>query len=93
MALIMKIRIDLKILFFFVLFYLTSQLKIYLIILIFAFLHELAHLFIGIILGFRPKYFEIMPFGFCINLRPKTEDYQKKILKSNIIPKKTCEHS
>ena len=67
----MKIRIDLKILFFLALFYLTGQLKIYLIIMLFAFLHEISHLIVGLILGFKPQTIEIMPFGFSMNLLPK----------------------
>ena len=66
----MKFRIDLKILFFLALFYLTGQLKIYLIIMLFAFLHEISHLIVGIILGFKPQTIEIMPFGFSMNLLP-----------------------
>ena len=81
----MKFRIDLKILFFLVLFLLTGQLNIYLIVMVFAFLHEIAHLVVGFILGFKPEELEIMPFGFWISLRPKIEDYNKSILKSNVI--------
>ena len=67
----MKFRIDLKILFFLALFYLTRQLKIYLIIMLFAFLHEISHLIVGLILGFKPQTIEIMPFGFSMKLLPK----------------------
>lgn len=92
----MKFRIDLKILFFLALFYLTGQLKIYLIIMLFAFLHEISHLIVGLIFGFKPQTIEIMPFGFSMklkhmnnghsmNLSPKYANNEKKILKSNII--------
>ena len=81
----MKLRIDLKILFFLALFYFTKQLKVYLIVLFFAFLHELAHLVVGIILGFRPSQIEIMPFGFNLRLLPKIEDCETKIKKSNLV--------
>ena len=80
----MKFRIDLKILFFLALFFLTGQLKVYLIVMLFALLHEIAHLLVGIILKFRPKQIEMMPFGFWIDLEPKEEDYKRKIIKSNI---------
>ena len=80
----MKFRIDLKILFFLALFFLTRQLKVYLIVMLFALLHEIAHLLVGIILKFRPKQIEMMPFGFWIDLEPKEEDYKRKIIKSNI---------
>ena len=85
MTLIMKIRIDLKILFFLDLFYFTKQIKIYLLVLGFAFLHELAHMLISLILGFKPRSMEIMPFGFSLNLTPKKNDFKTKIKKSNLV--------
>ncbi len=94
----MKFRIDLKILFFLALFYLTGQLKIYLVIMLFALLHELSHLIMGIFLGFKPQSIEIMPFGFSMKLIPKHTNNgfsmnllskkqvnnEKKILKANM---------
>ena len=80
----MKYRIDLKILFFLALFYLTGQLKIYLVIMLFAFLHEISHLIVGLILGFKPQAIEIMPFGFSMKLLPKHANNEKKILKANL---------
>ena len=81
----MKFRIDLKILFFLFLFYLTKQIKIYLIVLGFAFIHELAHMVVAILLGFKPLRIEFMPFGFSMKLQPKTGDYEIKIKKSNLV--------
>ena len=81
----MKIRIDLKLLFFLVFFYLTRQIKIYLLVLGFVFLHELAHMIVGLILGFKLLQIEIMPFGFCINFLPKKEDLNIKIRKANLV--------
>ena len=81
----MKFRIDLKIFFFLFLFFLTKQIKIYLIVLGFAFLHELAHMLVGLILGFKPIQIEVLPFGFNITLLPKKEDFNFKIKKSNLV--------
>ena len=81
----MKVRIDLKILFFLALFYFTKQIKIYLLVLGFAFLHELAHMLVGLLLGFKPQSIEIMPFGFSLNLTSKKEDIETKIKKSNLV--------
>ena len=81
----MKVRIDLKILFFLALFYFTKQIKIYVLVLGFAFLHELAHMIVGLLLGFKPQSIEIMPFGFSLNLVPKEEDVETKIKKSNLV--------
>ena len=80
----MKFRIDLKILFFLALFYLTGQLKIYLVIMLFAFLHEISHLIVGLILGFKPQAIEIMPFGFSMKLLSKHTNNEKKILKASL---------
>ena len=52
---------------------------------LFALLHEFAHVLIGVILGFKIESFEIMPFGFCIDLRSKIVDYRKRVLKSNMV--------
>ena len=43
----MRIRIDLKIIIFAIIFFLTKQLKIYAIIMFFCFLHELGHIVNG----------------------------------------------
>lgn len=59
----LKIRIDLKILICLIIFYFTKQIKIYLIVMFFAFLHELGHIIIGITLKKKISKIEIMPFG------------------------------
>lgn len=63
----MRVRIDLKILIFFVIFYFTNQLRIYLIIMFFCVLHEIGHLLVGLILKMKPEKIEIMPFGLSIS--------------------------
>jgi len=81
----MKIKLNLYIFLFIVLFFLTNQIEIYTLVMIFALIHELAHLVCGIILGFKPETLRIMPLGFSIEFETIIEDYNKKILKSNII--------
>ncbi|MBO5348672.1 MAG: site-2 protease family protein [Clostridia bacterium] len=81
----MQIKIDLKILIFVLIFFLTNQLKIYILLMIFACIHELAHLIMGLILGFKPTIFEIKPIGFSVSFNNPIEDYNKKILKSNVL--------
>lgn len=85
----MKFRIDLKILLFLALFWITNQLELYIILMMFCLLHECAHLFVGIILGYKPQEIEMMPFGFWISLKSNTNDYNKKILKSNMVELKS----
>jgi stage IV sporulation protein FB len=81
----MVFRIDLKIFLFLVLYYLTNQVEIYGIIMIFAIIHELCHLLAGILLGMKVKKVEIMPVGISIEFKLNTNDYNTKILKSNIL--------
>ena len=79
----MKFRIDLKIFMFLILFYFTKQIEIYGLIMIFAIIHELGHLLVGILLGMKPKKIEIMPFGVSISFNVNILDYNKKIKKGN----------
>ncbi len=80
----MKIKLNLNIFLFIAIFIVTKQIKIYLLIMLFALVHELAHLACGIILGFKPDTLRIMPLGFSIEFKTMVEDYNTKILKSNI---------
>lgn len=79
----MKFRIDLRIFLFLMLFYFTKQIEIYLMILVFAFIHELGHLLTGILLGMKPEKIGIMPTGLSISFKPKFKDYNA-MKKSNL---------
>mgnify|MGYP004686798457 FL=1 len=81
----MQIKVDLKILIFALIFFLTNQIKLYILLMIFAFLHEMAHLITGVCLGFKLSVLEIKPIGFSISFINPIVDYNKKILKSNIL--------
>lgn len=72
----MIFRLDLKIFIFFILFYFTKQIKIYAIILIFAIIHEISHLIVGILLKMKVKRITLMPFGLSI-------EFYEKINKNN----------
>lgn len=77
----MKIKINLQIFIFAIIFYFTKQIKIYTILMSFAFIHELGHLIAGIILGLKAKSINIMPFGVSINF----EDYSDRYVIKKII--------
>ncbi len=62
----MKVEINLKIIFFGILFFLLKQLDIYLIFIVFIIIHEMAHLCMGKILGLRPKVLKINPLGVSV---------------------------
>ena len=81
----MRFRIDLKILIFFALFFITHQLHLYIWMLAFCFIHELGHMLTGICLGLKPKIIELMPFGFFISFKENTDKSYKEIIKTNII--------
>ena len=81
----MKIKLNLNIFLFIVLFFLTNQIDIYALIMLFALIHELAHLICGVIVGFKADTLKIMPFGFAIEFETNLQDYNKKIGKSNIL--------
>ena len=75
----MSIKIDLKIFLFLFLFFLTSQIEIYIILMIFAIMHELGHLIAGIILKFKPEEINLTSVGLRISFRIKPEEYNKDI--------------
>lgn len=77
----MKIKVNLQIFIFAIIFYLTKQIRIYTILMLFAFIHELGHLIAGVSLGLKVKNINIMPFGVSINF----EDYSNKYIIKKII--------
>ena len=81
----MKIKFNLNIFLFLLLFILTNQIEIYSLVMVFALIHELVHLICGVILGFKPDTFRIMPLGFSIEFETNVKDYNIKIGKTNIL--------
>ena len=80
----MHIKFDLKIIFFVLFFFILGFEKLYLLFLIFAIIHELSHMVVGILLGFEPSKIQIMPFGAYINFKIDIKSYNTKILKGTI---------
>lgn len=79
----MDIKIDLKIFLFALLFIFTGQIELYILFMVFTLLHEIGHLLMGILLGFKIKQINIMPVGFSIAFETNIVDYNKKIKKAN----------
>lgn len=77
----MKVKVNLQIFIFAIIFYFTKQIKIYTILMTFALIHEIGHLIAGILLGLKVKSINIMPFGVSINF----EDYSNKYIIKKII--------
>lgn len=73
----MSIKLDFKIFLFLLLFLLTSQFEIYIVLLVFAILHEIGHLIAGMILKFEPEEIRITPVGLRIGFKINAEEYNK----------------
>lgn len=83
----MSIKIDLKIFLFLFLFLLTSQIEIYIILMLFAIIHEIGHLVAGLILKFKTKEISFTPVGLSISFNVNPEEYncnEKNIRPLNI---------
>ena len=81
----MKIKLNLNIFLFLILFFITNQIEVYALVMVFALIHEVAHLICGVFLGFKPDTLKIMPLGFSIEFETNIQDYNKKIIKSNML--------
>lgn len=81
----MQLRIDLKIFLFLLIFFLTKQIEVYLLFMLFAIVHELGHLFVGVLLGFKPKGININPFGLSICFYINCNEYSKNLKKGRKI--------
>lgn len=81
----MSIKLDLKIILFILLFCFTSQIEMYVILMIFAMIHELGHLFAGLVLGFKLQEMSITPFGMKIEFKPQCEEYNIKVKKGTCL--------
>lgn len=80
----MSIKIDLKIFLFLFLFLLTSQFEIYIILFVFAILHELGHLVAGLILKFKPEEMRLTPMGLQIRFKTQAREINAKIKRAII---------
>lgn len=70
----MRIKIDLMIGLFLLLFSFTSQLEIYAVLMLFAIIHEIGHLCAGLLLGFKPREIKINPMGIQMEFEPESEE-------------------
>lgn len=79
----MQIKVNLQIFIFIIIFIFTKQIEIYTYLMLFALIHELGHLFTGIMLGLKPKALKIMPFGVSIVF--KTYEEERYVQFKNLI--------
>ena len=71
----MTVKINLKIFIFIAFFFITKQLSVYYSVMFFAFLHEMGHLVVGIVLKLKPKELVIMPFGISVTFKTSEIDF------------------
>ena len=81
----MKIKLNLNLFLFLILFFITNQIEVYALVMVFALIHEVAHLICGVFLGLKPDTLKIMPLGFSIEFETNIQEYNKKIIKSNML--------
>jgi len=70
----LRIRIDLKILFFLIILYFTEQIELYLVVMFFSTIHEIGHIIMGLILKMKPERLEIMPCGLSVSFYTNFEN-------------------
>ena len=81
----MRIKLNLQIFIFLIIFYFTNQIEIYVTLIVFALVHELAHIFVGMICGLKPKTLKITPFGISIYFEKYKKNGKKLLEKQKII--------
>ena len=79
----MSLKLHLKIFLFLLLFLITSQFEIYIIIMIFAIIHELGHLVAGLLLKFKVEEIKLTPMGVRLQFKVTNKEYNKKVKKGN----------
>lgn len=81
----MQIKVNLKVFLFLIIFIITKQIKIYAILMLFAFIHELGHVLMGLILGFKIESISIIPTGFTVKFKAESKNYNTQIKKGNML--------
>lgn len=76
----MQIKIDWKIIIFVLFFFIINTWKIYILFLIYALIHEIAHMIVGIILGDSIEKIYIMPIGVSLSFKININDCNRKVL-------------
>lgn len=76
----MKIKINIQIFAITAILILTKQIEIYAWLMLFAFVHELAHIFTGLALKLKPRTLEIQPFGIGIIFESFNNTEKNKII-------------
>jgi len=76
----LRIKINIQIFVAIIIFIITKQIEMYSWLMLFALLHEFAHMFAGMLLKLKPETLEIQPFGVCIIFKSIEKSEIKKVL-------------
>ena len=76
----MRIKINVQIFAAIIIFILTKQIEIYAVLMFFALIHELAHMWAGLMLKLKPEVLEIQPFGIGIIFKSFENTEKNKII-------------
>lgn len=76
----MKIKINIQIFAIIIILIIAKQIEIYVWLMLFAFIHEMAHTIVGLILKLKPKTIEIQPFGVGIIFESFENSEKNKII-------------
>ena len=76
----MKIKINIQIFAAILFFIFTKQIEIYIWLMLFALIHEFAHMIAGIILKLKPKTLSLEPFGLSISFESYRNTDKNKII-------------
>lgn len=85
----MQIKFNIYFFLVLIIYFITNQIELYVLAMIFVLIHELTHLFFGVLFGFKLDVFRIMPFGFSVGFKIGVQDYNKKIKNSNMVAVKS----
>lgn len=81
----MRIKLNLNIFIFLIIFYFTKQIELYVTLIIFALIHEIAHIIIGGLYNLKPKTLKITPLGISIYFEKYKKNGQRILEKQKII--------
>ena len=76
----MRIKINIQIFAIIIILILTKQIELYAWLILFTLIHELSHMFTGLILKLKPKTLEIQPFGIGIIFESFENTEKNKII-------------
>ena len=76
----MRIKINIQIFAIIIILILTKQIELYAWLMLFTLIHELSHMFTGLILKLKPKTLEIQPFGIGIIFESFENTEKNKII-------------